>query len=85
MYYYDETLEEISEGHTSAVQQKNKDPSDFYNHNHTFVCVHEQKFGEMTVTINWCKTCGTVVKYYIDSEGHRVELFTKKPMTEKGD
>lgn len=79
MYYHDETLEEMSEGHKFAVQQKNKGPSKFYDHEHVFKCVHEQKIGGMTVKLNWCTVCGTIVKHYIDSEGHYVELFTEYP------
>lgn len=41
MYYYD-TLEEMSEGHKSAILQRNKSPSDD-GHMHSYECVHEQK------------------------------------------
>ena len=73
MYYYDDTLEEMSEGHKSAILQKNKSPSDD-GHTHLYECAHEQKGPYVNLKVLWCKTCGTVIKYYIDGDGNQVML-----------
>ena len=73
MHYYGDTLEEMSEGHKSAILQKNKSPSDG-GHTHSYECVHEQKGPYVNLRVLWCKTCGTVIKYYIDGDGNQVIL-----------
>lgn len=73
MDYYDDTLEEMSEDHKSAILQKNKSPSDD-GHTHLYECVHEQKGQYVNLKVLWCKTCGTVIKYYIDGDGNQVML-----------
>ena len=69
MYYYD-TLEEMSEGHKSAILQRNKSPSDD-GHMYSYECVHEQKGPYINFRVLQCKTCGTVIKYYIDGNGNQ--------------
>lgn len=73
MYYYDDTLEEMSEDHKSAILQKNKSPPDD-GHTHSYECVHEQKGSYVNLRVLWCKTCGNVIKYYIDGDGNKVTL-----------
>lgn len=77
MYYNYETLEEMSEGHVSQhdVNGKNKDPSEGESgHKHSYECIHEQKGPYINLKINWCKSCGAVIKYYVDGDGHQVTL-----------
>lgn len=87
MYYNDDTLEEMSEGHVSQhdVNSKNKDPPEGEpGHKHSYECVHEQKGQYINLKINWCKTCGAVIKYYVDGDGHQVTL-KEYNVTKKGE
>lgn len=87
MYYNDDTLEEMSEGHVSQhdVNSKNKDPSEGEpGHKHSYECVHEQRGQYINLKINWCKTCGAVIKYYVDGDGHQVTL-KEYNVTKKGE
>lgn len=63
MYYYD-TLEEMSEGHKSAILQRNKSPSDD-GHTYSYEYVYEQK-GPTSIL--------EYILYYIDGNGNKVIL-----------